>query len=162
MDRVDPRGLSHKSACPHPITPEWEYYKKYKLKNFAELGEHQLAVRNLEETHILDTHISTKTSRSSHKRNTSQPTMSKPSSRAQSADTEDREVQTDTQSDDGSGSEKARKVAKQTLKSLYHPIPVKGLEMSHLACVHGTLCYSIRWFDRGQGGSKVCIWQARM
>ncbi len=31
VDRDDPRGLSHRSACPHPFTPKWEYCKKYGL-----------------------------------------------------------------------------------------------------------------------------------
>ncbi len=52
VDRDDPGGLSHKSVCPHPFTPEWEYCKKYKLENLAQLREYQLAVRNLEEDQI--------------------------------------------------------------------------------------------------------------
>ncbi len=38
VDRDDPRGLSHRSACPRPFTPDWDYCKKHGLNNLAEMN----------------------------------------------------------------------------------------------------------------------------
>ncbi len=38
VDRDDPRGLSHRNACPRPFTPHWDYCKKHGFNNLAEMN----------------------------------------------------------------------------------------------------------------------------
>ncbi len=61
MDRDDQRGLSHRSDCPRPFTPEWEYCKKYGLNNLAELKTHQICLKNAESGEVFDVTPSSKT-----------------------------------------------------------------------------------------------------
>ncbi len=51
VDSEDSRGLSHKSACLRPFTPDWEYCKTYSLKN---LTEHQLRLKSAESGKVFD------------------------------------------------------------------------------------------------------------
>ncbi len=48
VDRDGRRGLSHKSSCLQPFTPEWEYCKKYGLNNLAELKAHLAHLKTAE------------------------------------------------------------------------------------------------------------------
>ncbi len=107
VDRDDPRCLSHKRACPCPFTPEWEYCKKYNFKSLTELKEHQVKVKGLEEEQILS---STETNPTSKSR-TGQPSKRRTNNRGKSPDTQQSDVQVDTQA--GDGSDIARKVLRQ-------------------------------------------------
>ncbi len=88
MDRDDPRGLSHRSACHRPFTLEWEYYKKYGLNNLAELKAHQIRLKTAESGEVLDVAPSSKTRQAPTNRpQTSQASQRRSRKRGKSADT---------------------------------------------------------------------------
>ncbi len=69
VDKNDPRGLSDRSTCPCPFTPDWDYCKKHGLNNLAEMKSHKsLSVQPASYV----THISSRTRQAPPRAQTSQ------------------------------------------------------------------------------------------